>query len=108
MKRLWLIPLIAACLVGCTTDFWADALSRNQKDVNDRIYADLVKDDIKSELRGDQPSNAKSWREFWIKQCTADYQNLGAPYVQYVISQRRAAGLPDIPEVQKLVTDNQK
>ncbi len=37
MKHLCLIPLMAVCLVGCTTDFWAGALSTNH--TGDMVYS---------------------------------------------------------------------
>jgi len=103
MKRFYLIPFIAVCLSGCTAAFWQDASSRNHKKVYDTMFADSVKDDIKAELNSERPWNSPSWREFWFRRCKQVYDSpgMGDPYVQYIVDQRRAAGLPDIPEIEK-------
>src|SRR5437867_10692959 len=104
MKHLWLILLMAVSLMGCTTGFWADAFSRNHKSVYDAMFADRVSDDIKSELRAESPWRASSWQEFWTRRCKQVYDSpgMGWAYVQYIIDRRHAAGLPDIPEIEKI------
>jgi hypothetical protein len=110
MKHLWLISMVCVCVTGCTTGFWADAISRDHRNVYDAMFADTVSNNIKSESSGEQPWHAASWQEFWIKRCHQVYESpgMGAPHVQYIIDRRRAAGLPDIPELQKIIANNQQ
>jgi hypothetical protein len=63
------------------------------------MFADTVDREIQSELHGDKMDI--SWRKYWIDWCeTLHYDpNLGDTYVQYIIDKRRAAGLPEIPEI---------
>jgi hypothetical protein len=63
------------------------------------MFADVVERDIQGELRGDKIE--VSWRDHWIDWCQTLYydRNLGDSYVQYIIDKRRAAGLPEITEI---------
>jgi hypothetical protein len=111
MKRFLLIPLLSTYLVGCTTGFWTDASSPNHqyKDY-DAMFAESISDQIKAELSGQQPFHAASWREYWIGRCQQVYDSpeMGAQDVQYIIDRRRQAGLPDIPEIDKMAVPSQK
>ena len=110
MKHFWLIVFMPFCFVGCTTDFWADAMSQNHKNVYDSMFADSIKDDIQAEVKSEKPWHASSWQDFWIGRCQQVYDSpeMGAADVKYIIDQRRAAGLPDIPEIEKMLTNGQK
>ena len=98
------------CLVGCTVDFWTDALSTNHKSAYDAMFLDRVGLNIKAELSGQQPYSAASWQEYWILLCKQIQASpgMGAPYIQYIINHRRAVGLPDIPEIEKMAITDEK
>ncbi|MBI3853295.1 MAG: hypothetical protein HY298_23855 [Verrucomicrobia bacterium] len=101
MKTLRFVPFIAVCLAGCTTAFWTDMIPSERKKTYHTMFAISVKQDIKAELKSEQPWNSPTWRAFWIRRCEQVYhsQGMGDPYVQYIVDQRREAGLPDIPEI---------
>src|SRR6266516_7663104 len=67
--------------------------------VYDAMFADTVENDIKDELKGEQPRKSSTWREHWIRRSEQVFYDLGDSYVEYIIARRRAAGLPDIAEV---------
>jgi len=103
MRNYLHFSLVVSAFVfaGCTTDFWSDAVKQNHNDVYDAMFVDSVKGDINSELKLQKAPRGKTWREFWINRCEQVYYSprMGEKDVKYIVEQRRAAGLPDIPEI---------
>jgi hypothetical protein len=74
----------------------------------DPVFLSQIDDDIKRESEN-APLLYGTWREYWIDRCERlhYYESPDEPpgiaehYIEYIISKRREAGLPDIPEIDK-------
>lgn len=53
---------------------------------------------IQMELRGHKLSNGESWNDAWLRTISSIRQHTHNPewYIQYIIEQRRKAGLPEL------------
>jgi hypothetical protein len=76
---------------------------RHASNWQDAAFMNTVDDDIKAELKSKEHPDNTNWHDNWISWCESLYYNphLGDPYIQYIINERREAGLPDIPEIDK-------
>lgn len=101
MKKIFcLLAFISVCtFTGCTIDFWRDAVSSDHSGVYDAMFVDSVNEDIKREL---QCTSVKmGWHKYWVERCeNVLYEKNDKIMIQYIIDQRRKAGLTDIPEIE--------
>ena len=105
MKATILIVSLAA-LLGCKSvaaDREASRpvrMSRFERDMRG-IFKSSVRWNIAKELRGAEPTAGHTnWREYWIWRAWLVRKKHDADqHVAYIVEQRRAAGLPDIPEL---------
>jgi hypothetical protein len=95
------LAVSAFVFTGCTTGFWSDAAKQNHDDVYRAMFADSIRVNINSELKLQKAPGGETWREFWIHRCEQVYYSpgMGEKDVEYIVKQRRAAGLPDISEI---------
>jgi hypothetical protein len=101
MKKMFhLLALISVCtFTSCTTDFWRDAVSSDHSNVYDAMFVDSVNEDIKRELQGE--SVKIGWHNYWMERCEDIlYEKNAEVLIQYIINQRRKAGLADIPALE--------
>jgi hypothetical protein len=100
MKKICLLAFISVCtFTGCTIDFWRDAISSDHSSVYDAMFVDSVNEDIKRELQG--TSVKMGWHNYWIERCEdVLFEKNDKIMIQYIIDQRRKAGLADIPELE--------
>jgi hypothetical protein len=105
MKKTYLMIFISSVLIGCSSvTYYHDpktGLDEKRSSYMLEMFTDSVDEDIKRELRG-EPLKI-DWREYWIERCknVSSYKEGGA-CIHYIINKRREAGLPDIPEIEKM------
>jgi hypothetical protein len=63
------------------------------------MFTDSVNEDIKRELRGESAKGG--WREYWMERCEDIlFEKNDRVLIQYIIDQRRKAGLQNFPEIE--------
>lgn len=120
-KTVWLIAAVAAVIILVVLIILAAGaygMFKNGKEVETkrdaqgnvilldtprmREFAAYCYDQtIEMEKQGHQMSNGMSWNERWLGTIRSIRQNTDNPewYVQYIIEQRRKAGLPELEGV---------
>jgi hypothetical protein len=64
------------------------------------MFLDSVNRDVAREAHGDRMVGG--WAKYWVSRCEDVYSSKeGEISVRYISDRRRAAGLPDIPEIEK-------
>jgi hypothetical protein len=100
-----LLVVAAATFLGCSSLIYhrepRTGLYERRDEYGLGMFADTVERTIQRERSGEKLEI--SWREYWIDWCQvfhyASYDPHGDSKIQYIIEQRRAAGLPEIPEI---------
>ena len=104
-----IIVALTASLFGChrasMKDYANDTRTRGSNE-NARWRWEAFKDsfdlDVRKEKRGGQPTAGEdTWRGYWLGRANLVRKRAdgGRLHIQYIIDQRRKAGLPDIPEL---------
>ncbi|MDB6108316.1 MAG: hypothetical protein JWR69_66 [Pedosphaera sp.] len=109
--KLGLLVFASSLLLGCNSFIFyrhdpKTGLYEKRNSYTLDIFTDRVERGVKRESRGEQVKTG--WREYWISTARGiSSWDEGNPEVhdkciQYIINQRREAGLPDIPELNEM------
>jgi hypothetical protein len=104
-----ILVISATALQGCrsvsvTYDPATGAVTKRKLNGMWEIFMDSVDRDITSEKRGESPPAVKnSWKDYWIwrVEILNDGTEKHSKHINYIIDQRRKAGLPEIPAINR-------